>query len=139
WGDWGSPRRTEDTLAPPVTDGAIFDLGAGDFPTIIYQLAHPTRTFVVEVFTAPTVAGGPLGKNWHRAIKAEYLGRNAAQTNVFGFVFDGTTTNGNKTNTLPPGDYVLVLTVLQPLGDESNPRSVETWQSPTFKIVRPAS
>ena len=135
----GFPILTHGDLNHPVSDGAVFELSKGDLPTIVFQLAHPTRTLLVEAFTAPTVAGGPLGKAWHRAFKAEYLRRNAAANDVFTFAFDGTTSNGNNNYTLPPGNYVLVLTVLQPLGDASNPRSVETWQSPMFTIVRAAS
>jgi len=49
---------------------------------------------------------------------------------------DGTTSNGRLLYTLPPGKYVIVMTALQPLGDATNPASVETWQSPVFEIQR---
>jgi len=133
----GFPRLTHPGNIAPVTDGAVFNLSAGDLPTILYQLDHPTRTLSAVVFSAPTMPGGPLGKNWHLAFKFEYLPRNSSSGNIFGVAFDGTTSNGHQTNTLPPGNYVLVLTALQPLGDPNNPRSVETWQSPVFTIVRP--
>ena len=68
-----------------------------------------------------------------------YLPRNESPSGVFAFAFDGTTSNGHQNTTLPSGNYVLVMTALQPLGDAGNPRSVETWQSPVFAIVRPGS
>jgi subtilisin family serine protease len=129
------PRLTHGDLTA-VTDGAVFNLTNGDLPTIVLQLDHPTRTLSANVFSAPASPGGPLGKSWHQAFKLDYLPRNSSSTGLLAFAFDGTTTNGNKLNTLPPGSYVIVLTALQPLGDSSNPRSVETWQSPVFTITR---
>src|SRR5262249_10347383 len=126
----GYPRLTHPGRSGPVTDGAVFNLSAGDFPTIVYQLDPPTRPLSAQVFSAPTIPGGPLGKAWHLAFKLEYLPRNTSSSETFSFSFDGTTSNGHQTYTLPPGNYVLVLTALQPLGDPTNPRSVETWQSP---------
>jgi len=135
----GFPRLTHPNNIAPVSDGAVFNLSAGDLPTILLQLDHPTHTLSAEVFSAPTIPGGPLGKAWHWAFKLEFLSRNVSSSGVFAFAFDGTTSNGHHDFTPPPGNYVLVLTALQPLGDPDNPRSVETWQSPVFTIVRPGS
>src|SRR5262249_19979577 len=87
----GFPRLTHPGNIAPVTDGAVFNLSAGDLPTILYQLDHPTRTLSAVVFSAPTMPGGPLGKNWHLAFKFEYLPRNSSSGNIFGVAFDGTT------------------------------------------------
>ena len=132
----GFPRLTHPDSFAPVTNGAVFNLSAGDLPTIRYQLDHPTRTLSAEILSAPTTPGGPLGKDRHLAFKLEYLARNSSSKDIFAIAFDGTTSNGDLNYTLPPGNYVLLLTALQPLGDPTNPRSVETWQSPVFTIVR---
>jgi minor extracellular serine protease Vpr len=108
---------------------------ANHIPYIIYQLAHAARTLKAEVFTA--AAGGATGKAWHVAFQFDYQGRNSTSGSVFGVGFDGTTSNGNKLNTLPNGNYVIVLSALKPLGDSNNPADWETWQSPSFVIARP--
>jgi len=119
-----------------VSDGEVFNVTNNDLPTIVLQLAHASRTLSADVYSAPATPGGPLGKNWHLAFKFEFNARNATSSGVFVLPFDGTTSNGRQLNTLPAGNYIIVLTALQPLGDPANPRSVETWQSPMFTISR---
>jgi hypothetical protein len=85
----------------------------------------------LEVFDATT------GKAWHRADNEEYLPRNSAATSFFAFIWDGTTVNGKKTDTVPNGSYIIKMTVVKALGDESNPSDVETWTSPVITLARP--
>jgi len=119
----------------PVSDGAAFNLTSGDLPTIVVQLASATRNLSAEVYAA---SGSGLGRDWHKAFSFDYVPRNTSAGGVYVIPLDGTTFNGNKLNTLPAGKYVIVLTALQPLGDPSNPASVETWQSPVFEINWPS-
>ena len=51
--------------------------------------------------------------------------------------WDGTTAAGQKSYTVPNGQYRVTFTVLKALGDESNPSDVETWTSPIVTIARP--
>jgi hypothetical protein len=111
----------------------VFNLASGDVPTIVVQLTSATRNLSAEVYAAQ---GSVPGKDWHKAFSFDYVPRNASAGGVYLLPFDGTTFNGNKLNTLPAGKYIIVLTALQPLGDPSNPASVETWQSPVFEIRR---
>jgi minor extracellular serine protease Vpr len=77
------------------------------------------------------------GKAWHRAYNETYLPRNSTSTGFFAFPWDGTTFAGNKTYTIPDGQYVVKLSVLKALGDENNPAHWETWTSPVITIDRP--
>ncbi len=67
------------------------------------------------------------GKAWHRALEEEYLPRNSTATSFIAFAWDGVTTAGNKTYTVPNGQYVVKLSVLKALGDASNPAHWESW------------
>jgi minor extracellular serine protease Vpr len=128
----GFPRLTHGDIVP-VTDGAVFNLTSGDFPTILFQLDSSTRNLSAEVYA---VSGSTLGRDWHKAFSFDFVPRNTSASGLYAVPFDGTTSNGRLLSTLPPGKYAIVLTALQPLGDASNPASVETWQSPVFEIQR---
>lgn len=120
------------TTYSKMSEGATFTMQNGDIPYIAAHIDHQVRRLRVEVKDAVT------GKSWHRAFPdEEYLGKNSTATAFWGFAFDGTTVNGNKVNVVPDGTYVLVLSVLKPLGDENNPAHWETWTSPAFNIDRP--
>jgi subtilisin family serine protease len=113
-------------------EGATFTMQNGDIPYIAVHIDHQVRRLRVEVKDAVS------GKSWHRAFAdEEYLGKNSTATGFWGFSFDGTTINGKQVNVVPNGTYVLVMSVLKPLGDENNPAHWETWTSPTFNIARP--
>jgi len=107
-----------------------FTMQAGDFPYLLVHLDHQSRLLRVEIFAAS-------GKSWHRAFNEEYLPRNSTSTGFFAFPFDGTTIAGNKTYTVPDGEYYGVLSILKANGDASNPADWETWTSPHFIIDRP--
>ena len=128
----GFPRLTRGDIAA-VSDGAVFNLTNGDTPTILLQLDSATRNLSAEVFA---VSGTGLGRDWHKAFSFDFVPRNSTASGLYGLPFDGTTSNGRLLYTLPPGKYVIVMTALQPLGDATNPASVETWQSPVFEIQR---
>ena len=72
----------------------------------------------------------------------EYVGRNSTATGFFTFTWDGNTfagkgKNANQLYTVPDGQYLVKLSVLKALGDESNPAHWETWTSPVITIARP--
>jgi subtilisin family serine protease len=108
-----------------------FTMEPGDMPEFWVNFGHQSRNVRMEVRDANT------GRNWHRFVDIDYMGRNSSAGSIFSFVFDGTTTNGKKVNTVPDGDYVVVITVRKALGDDNNPDHVETWTSPVFTIARP--
>jgi hypothetical protein len=101
-----------------------------DIPYFLAHFDHQSRLFRVEIFDA-------AGKAWHRAYNEDYLPRNSSSTGFYSFPFDGTTTAGNKTYTVPDGTYYARISVLKALGDSSNPAHWETWTSPMFVIDRP--
>lgn len=116
--------------------GDVFTLVGHDIPYVLAHLDHQSRRLRIEAFDAVT------GRSWHRVSNDEYLPRNSTATGFFAFAWDGTTFTGNGKNpnqwrTAPNGRYVLRVSVLKALGDESNPAHWETWTSPTFEIRRP--
>ena len=111
--------------------GATYTMAGGDIPYFVVHLDHQSRRLRMEVFEAVG------GKAWHRALQEEYMPRNSTPTSFFSFSWDGVTSAGKKSYTVPDGQYVIVLSVLKALGDESNPAHTETWTSPVITIDRP--
>jgi subtilisin family serine protease len=116
--------------------GASYTLAGVDIPRFLLHLNHQSRRVRLEAFDAVT------GKAWNRVSDDEYLPRNATATGFFSFTWDGKTFSGNGKNanqlyTVPNGSYVVKVSVLKALGDESNPAHWETWTSPAFTIARP--
>ncbi len=110
--------------------GVPYTLTGTDFPYFAMYFEHQARSMTIDVYDL-------AGKAWHRAIREEYLPRNSAATNFSVFFWDGTTTAGNKTYTLPDGQYIVKLSLLKALGDKTNPAHWETWTSPVITIDRP--
>ncbi len=111
--------------------GAAYTFANGDLPFFLIHLEHESRLMRMDVSDALT------GRDWHRAYQQEYLPRNSSSTGFFAFTWDGTTTAGGKTYTVPNGSYVVKLSILKALGNESNPADWETWTSPIITINRP--
>lgn len=111
--------------------GATYTLAGGDIPYFLVHLEHQSRRLRMEVFEAVD------GKSWHRAFNEEYLPRNSTATGFFAFSWDGVTTAGKKSYAVPDGQYIVKLSVLKALGDESNPAHTESWTSPVITIDRP--
>jgi minor extracellular serine protease Vpr len=103
----------------------------GQTPYFLLHLEHQVRLLRMEVFDAVS------GKAWHRIINEEYVGRNSASNTFFAYAWNGTTYSGNKTYTVPDGQYVVKISVLKANGDASNPAHWETWTSPIITIDRP--
>ncbi len=111
--------------------GATYSMTGNDIAFFLVHLDHQARRLRLEVFDANT------GKAWHRVSTDEYLPRNSTATGFFAFSWDGITTNANKTNVVPNGQYVVRMTATKALGDDSNPAHTETWTSPVITIARP--
>ena len=124
-------RRTPTSSFAKQGAGAVFTLAGGNVPYVLVHLDHQSRRIRMEVIESAT------GKSWHRAMDLEYMGRNSTATQFFSLPWDGVTTAGNKTYTVPNGSYILRMSVLKALGDEANPAHWETWDSPAFTIARP--
>jgi hypothetical protein len=112
--------------------GDTFDLTSaiGETPYILLHLEHQVSLLRMEVFATS-------GRSWHRIVDEKYVGRNSASNTFFAFPWDGTTTAGNKTYTVPDGTYVVKVSVLKANGDAGNPAHWETWTSPVITIDRP--
>ncbi|HKF69408.1 MAG TPA: S8 family serine peptidase, partial [Vicinamibacterales bacterium] len=112
------------------TSGESYTLQGNDVPYLLLHLDHESRLLRLSVQDSN-------GKDWHRADQEDYLPRNSAATSFFAFTWDGTTSAGNKSYTVPNGQYTVTIAVVKALGDENNPSDVETWTSPLFTIARP--
>jgi subtilisin family serine protease len=111
--------------------GGTFTMVGTDIPYFLIHFDHQSRLMRMEVFDAVK------GKAWHRAFQESYLPRNSTSTSFFAFPWNGTTTAGNKTYTVPDGQYIVKLSVLKALGDDNNPAHWEIWTSPVITIDRP--
>jgi hypothetical protein len=113
--------------------GGTYDLTSaiGQTPYFLIHLEHQVRLLRMEVFDANT------GKTWHRILNEEYVGRSSASNTFFAYAWDGTTFAGNRTYTVPDGQYVVKISILKANGDPSNPAHWETWTSPVITIDRP--
>jgi len=111
-------------------EGATYNMQGDDIPAIGVRLNHQARRLKLEVFDL-------AGNSWHRAFQQDYVGRPTEFAYYFEYPWDGKTTNGNKTFTVPDGQYVIKLSVLKALGDSANPAHTETWTSPVITIDRP--
>jgi minor extracellular serine protease Vpr len=117
--------------------GATFTLQGSDIPILLFHLNHQVRKLNVQVYNAN---GSPVHPVFNYADKEEFLPRNSTATSFFEFDWDGTRgqDNGNnKRKVVPNGTYVLKLSVLKALGDESNPADWETFTSPPITLARP--
>jgi subtilisin family serine protease len=116
--------------------GGTYTMAGSDIPYFLMHLDHHSRRIRLEAFDAVT------GKSWFRVSDDEYVTRNSTPGGFFAFTWDGTTFTGKGKNasqqyTVPNGQYVVKVSVLKALGDESNPAHWETWTSPTITIARP--
>jgi subtilisin family serine protease len=116
--------------------GGTFTMVGNDYPSILIHLDHHARRVRLEATDVVT------GKSWHRVSDDEYVGRNSTPNGFFAFAWDGTTFTGKGKNNsqwyeIPNGQYIVKVSVLKALGDDSNPAHWETWTSPTITIARP--
>ncbi|MCK6429934.1 MAG: S8 family serine peptidase [Burkholderiaceae bacterium] len=116
--------------------GATYTMVGDDIPFFLIHLDHLSRRVRLEAFDADT------GRAWHRVSDDEYVTRNSTPNGFFAFAWDGQTFSGKGKNasqihTVPNGRYVVTVSVLKALGDESNPAHWETWTSPVITVARP--
>jgi minor extracellular serine protease Vpr len=111
--------------------GATFTFVGTDVPNILLHLDHQARRLRFDVIDAIT------GRAWHRAVDDQYDPRNSSATGFFTVPWDGVTVAGKRQYTVPNGQYVIVVSVLKALGDDTNPAHWETWTSPVITIARP--
>lgn len=125
-------RRTGETSYANRPAGETYSMtDPMNIPYFAVHFDHGARRVRFEVRDAVT------GKSWHRALDLEHVARNSTATGFFAFGWDGTTVAGRKTYTVPNGQYVVTLSVLKALGDDSDPAHWETWTSPVITIARP--
>ncbi|MFN7724188.1 MAG: S8 family serine peptidase [Rubrivivax sp.] len=116
--------------------GATFTMADGNIPYFLLHLDHHAQRIKLEVFDAVS------GKAWNKVSDDEYVGRNSTPTGFFAFAWDGQTFKGaadkpRQVQTVPNGQYVVKVSVLKALGEETNPAHWETWTSPVITVARP--
>lgn len=121
--------------------GATYTLQGDDIPFFLVHFEHQVQRFLMEVHELKTGKDGVRrkGRSWHKILDESYMGRNSTATSFFAFSWDGETFKGKgqKTSTVPNGEYVVTISALKALGDERNPEHTETWESPVVTIARP--
>ena len=113
--------------------GATYTMVGDDIPLFLMHLDHLSRRIRLEAFDAVT------GKPWNKVSDDEFVTRNSTPGGFFEFAWDGTTffRKGPDARPVPNGQYVVKVSVLKALGDESNPAHWETWTSAVITIARP--
>jgi subtilisin family serine protease len=120
--------------------GASFTLQGDDIPILLFHLNHQVRKLNLQVFKAN---GSPVHPVFNYVDQEVFLPRNSTATSFFEFDWDGTRShdngkgNGDHRKVVPNGTYVLKLSVLKALGNESNAAHWETFTSPPITLARP--
>ena len=135
---------TDACLGPGISrlgaPGASFTLQGLDIPIVLFHLNHQARKLNIQVYKAN---GAPVHPVFNYVTQLEYLGRNSAAGTFFEFDWDGTRShdngggNGDHRKAVPNGTYVLKLSVLKALGNESNAGDWETFTTPPITLARP--
>ncbi|HEX7184704.1 MAG TPA: S8 family serine peptidase [Thermoanaerobaculia bacterium] len=123
--------RLNGTSVVNQPSGATYTMQGTDIPRFLVHLDHQVRELRIDIIDADS------GKSWHRALSENYIGRNSGPTSFFTVTWDGGTTGGGKSYTVPNGRYIARISVAKALGDSTNPAHTETWNSPVITIARP--
>src|SRR6266511_3365246 len=120
--------------------GATFTLQGRDFPILFFHLNHQVRRLNLQVLKADGSAVHPV---FNYVDQEQYLARNSTATGFFEIDWDGMRShdngggNGDHRKAVPNGTYILKLSVLKALGNESNAADWETFTSPPITLARP--
>lgn len=110
--------------------GATYTMVGDDVPQFLFHLDHQSARLE---FTVKDITG----QSWFYIADDSYVGRNTSAGGFFAQPWDGTTFRGDKSYTVPDGDYIVTIRVTKALGNKRDEAHVETWVSPTFTIDRP--
>lgn len=111
--------------------GATYTLQGTDVPWVVVHFEHFARKFRLEAFDAVT------NKPWGLVSSVDWVERANGATATNGFVWNGEVDFNKQRLLVPNGTYVLKVSVLKALGDESNPAHWETWTSPFITLNHP--
>ena len=111
--------------------GMAIDLSQDQAAYLLVNFAHQAEKVRIDAVAAN-------GKRFDRVYEERYRGRHAspvAAPNLSYFsplAWDGTDWKGAQ---VPNGEYTLILSVLKPLGDETNPAHWQTFTSNTVTVT----
>jgi subtilisin family serine protease len=116
------PQLFPPNPAPPPGGLPVYTLQNIGVPLNV-RLTQPTTHIIIDAYT-PTgrFMGTITDQQWSRGVYWEW---------------NGLVTKSKRTTPVPDGTYQIVVSVLKPLGNESNPAHWEKWTSPPFIIDRP--
>ncbi|MBX3702154.1 MAG: S8 family serine peptidase [Steroidobacteraceae bacterium] len=110
--------------------GGTYTMVGDDIPFFLIHLDHQSERIELTVQDR-------TGQSWRYISDDWFVGRNTTAGGFFAFEWDGTTFHGDKTFTVPNGEYYVTITVTKALGSKRNPSHQETWVSPAITIARP--
>jgi hypothetical protein len=122
-------RPTSATTFVVLPTGGSFTLAGLDQPSLRVHFDHFAERVKIEVLR---LDGTHLGF----AYDAKKMGRSDRATTTSDLRWDGTLTQGGRSEPIGDGTYLLRLTVLRAGGDQANPAHLETWTSPPVTIQR---
>lgn len=122
-----------------VEGGNVYSMADGDVPTILAHLDAPASNVRIDVYEANEdgTRGDPVHPRFYNYLDTDHVGRTGGGPNVFvPYTWDGTRNHNGRDRVVPDGDYVLVLSVLNALGNPENADDVETYTSPSITVDR---
>lgn len=111
--------------------GATYTLESGDIPRVVAHFDRGAARVKIDAYDA--VKHKPYGN----VLDTTSFGQGNTATNTVSFTWNGTTLFNKDAYAVPNGTYVLVLSVLKPLGDAANSADWETWTSPVITLSHP--
>jgi subtilisin family serine protease len=114
-----------------LPSGATFTLQSGDLPFVVAHFDHGAARVKIDAYDA--VKGKPYGN----VLDTTSYGQLTTATATAAFSWNGTTLFNKDLYAVPNGTYVLVLSVLKPLGDPNNTAHWEKWTSPVITLNHP--
>ncbi|QOR72300.1 S8 family serine peptidase [Ruania alkalisoli] len=125
-----------------MPDGATYSMADGDVPTFLVHLEHPAQSLEMTVYAAVDGERGAAIGPTATFLASEYVGRSGGAEAFTPYTWDGVLASvyrAGRHNTewsVPDGDYIIGLTVVNALGDPENPDHVESADTAVFTIDR---
>ncbi|UFU04621.1 Fn3-like domain-containing protein [Ruania suaedae] len=125
-----------------MPEGATYSMSDGDVPTFLVHLEHPAQSLEMTVYAAVDGERGSAIGPTATFLSSEYVGRSAGAEAFTPYTWDGVLASvyragrHNQEWSVPDGDYIIGLEVVNALGDPENPDHVESADTVVFTIDR---
>lgn len=122
-----------------VEAGQVYSMADGDVPTILAHLDAPVSNLTIDVYQANEdgTRGDKVHPRFYNYLDTDFVGRTGGGPNVFvPYTWDGTVNHRENDRAVPDGDYILVLSVVNALGNPEVADHTESYETQSFTIDR---